>query len=87
MVACKLQERRYLLKLFPELAKPNVCVLEVGAGHGSAALAILKQNPTARVFAIDTSLKAVSILQNVSSKVVRAWFPCFFFFFFFFRLG
>ena len=62
----KWQERRYLLKLFPELAKPGVCVLEVGAGHGSASLAILKQNSTAKVIAIDTSAKAVSILQNVS---------------------
>ncbi|QHO07060.1 O-methyltransferase [Arachis hypogaea] len=51
------QERRYLLKEFPELVSsaPHTKLLEVGCGNGSTALPILRANKDVIVYACDCS--------------------------------
>ncbi|KAM7532218.1 hypothetical protein LguiB_035628 [Lonicera macranthoides] len=55
------QERRYLLKEFPELAScdEHCKVLEVGCGNGSTALPILRGNDSIIVYACDCSNEAL----------------------------
>ncbi|XP_072084553.1 uncharacterized protein [Arachis hypogaea] len=50
-------ERRYLLKEFPELVSsaPHTKLLEVGCGNGSTALPILRTNKDIIVYACDCS--------------------------------
>ncbi|QHO38254.1 Methyltransferase-like protein [Arachis hypogaea] len=51
------EERRYLLKEFPELVSsaPHTKLLEVGCGNGSTALPILRANKDVIVYACDCS--------------------------------
>jgi len=60
------KERRYLLKEFEELQCPGIRVLEMGCGNGSSALAVLRDNPTAEVWACDFSPAAVEHVKDTA---------------------
>lgn len=59
-----MQERRYLLKEFPELASCDAdsVVLEVGCGNGSSVLPILRYVKT---YITVNSFKVVDILNSL----------------------
>ncbi|KAE8725821.1 Methyltransferase family protein isoform 4 [Hibiscus syriacus] len=69
------QERRYLLKEFPELVSSGVGskVLEIGCGNGSTALPILRGNDKIILYACDCSnetlqrAKEIVVASNVAS--------------------
>jgi methyltransferase-like protein 6 len=50
--------------VFPELASPEVSLLEVGSGVGNAIFPLIELNPTLRVVALDFAASAISILKS-----------------------
>ena len=61
------KERRYLLECFEPLKRARA-VLELGCGHGSAALPILRHNAAAAVRGVDLSAQAVSQANDEMTK-------------------
>ncbi|CAM8897009.1 unnamed protein product [Rhodiola kirilowii] len=62
----KWQERRYLMKEFPELLScQNAKLLEVGCGNGSTALPILRDQEHITVYACDCSSEALERASDV----------------------
>ncbi|PHT31684.1 hypothetical protein CQW23_28021 [Capsicum baccatum] len=78
------EERRYLLKEFPELASCGECstVLEIGCGNGSTALAILKEelhgNKSISLYACDCSKEALErAKENIEAANINLAKECF----------
>ena len=63
------KERRYLLEAFPALKEDGQTVVELGCGHGSAALPILRATKDTRVVGVDRSHEAVALANEAMAEM------------------
>jgi len=63
------KDRHWLFTEFPELAKEDSKILEIGCGVGNTVIPVLEKNPTAFVYGCDYAESAIDILKNHSSLV------------------
>ncbi len=61
--------KRYLYQEFPQLAAPNVRIVDIGAGNGASILPVLAGNATARAICCDVSATALRLLQTAAGEV------------------
>ena len=63
------KDRHWLFTEFPDLAKENIRVLEIGCGVGNTVIPLLDKNPSAFVYGCDYADSAIEILKNHPSVV------------------
>lgn len=61
--------KRYLYQEFPQLAAPNVRIVDIGAGSGASILPVLAANATARAICCDVSATALRLLHTAAGEV------------------